>query len=325
MTSGRFPRATAPTSEQLLNQLVQKVLREEYNFKSDPIYQAFVQPFTDVLATAKAETEKTFARGIGETQKFLEQTLATIVPFIPPNIAKIDEKVQERLRGIDDRYRDVYERTWNTIGSKDAQAFTFLLNPTVGISLLKKGPEAALGVLEMLTGGHPKITSFKERWKGLVGLKAAPRGPSYSMGGDGYYEHLRSLVRGREFLFEDEAAQQQQQMLKELEALLKDPEIHQKAANSPATQYFKQLGTQIIGDLMEPIESLKTFDDLTGLVDANTKKQLESEVPPGERAKVANEALPTIKQGYKTALEAMIKQMSGGSSKDKQAVAKTLG
>lgn len=160
----------------LIESLVVEYLSEEEDIVAqDPLIKIFITPFTDVIRTAKGELEKNIAITASTIKNLAKQTAVLAIPFFAASEIKemqqvADQKLEERLGQINQRYADVLKRNWDTVRGRDVWGITFMLDPSFGIAekFILRAPYAALGVLEILTGGHPSVTKAKEQARKLV-------------------------------------------------------------------------------------------------------------------------------------------------------------
>lgn len=182
--------------EVLIEAMIEQYLTEEEDIVAqDPLIKIFITPFTDVLKTAKGELEKNVAITTSTITNLAKQAAVLAIPFFAASEIdeiqkKADEKLKQRLANIDARYADVLKRNWDTVRGRDVWGITFMLDPSFGIAekFILRAPYAALGVLEVLTGGNEAVTKLKNQARKLVTHVT----PSYlssvggSSGGGGY-------------------------------------------------------------------------------------------------------------------------------------------
>jgi len=161
----------------LIESLVEQYINEFEDdiVAQDPLIKIFITPFTDVIKTAKGELEKTVAVTATTITSLAKQAAVLAIPFFASSMIddiqeESQKKLEERLSTINERYADVLKRNWDTVRGRDVWGITFMLDPSFGIAekFALRAPYAALGVLEVLTGGHPKVTELKQKAKKLV-------------------------------------------------------------------------------------------------------------------------------------------------------------
>lgn len=161
--------------EALVEQHIRNLKEGEDIVAQDPLIKIFITPFTDVIRTAKGELEKNVAITTSTIKNLAKQAAVLAIPFFAASeIKEIQERanreLEERLKQINSRYADVLKRNWDTVRGRDVWGITFMLDPSFGIAekFILRAPYAALGVLEILTGGHPGVTKAKEQARKLV-------------------------------------------------------------------------------------------------------------------------------------------------------------
>lgn len=184
--------------EQRIQSLVEELISEEleqFLFEEEEIlikedsamYKTWIEPFADILKTAKHGLESSIASITGNVRKVAIQFALSAIPFISAKeIARIGEEeslnIEKRLSELDSQYADVLKRNWDTLRTKDVAGLALLLNPslTVGTHVALESPALALGLIEILSGGNPKIVALRKKAEELSKKVKAPSGPSGS-------------------------------------------------------------------------------------------------------------------------------------------------
>lgn len=196
--------------KQKLQRLIETIVKEELGslkegwITDDPFIGMFIQPFTDIFNTAKAELTKVTATVFENAKKLAKQTVYFAVPFIGAAAVKkaeeeAKEAIQNKIASVNEEHREVYERTYEALRNPDVLGFTFLLDPVLpltenfalGVKLAKDAPVPLLSTLEVLTGGHPKVTELKNQYKQAIAVEPSQLGgrgwgPGGGGGGWGY-------------------------------------------------------------------------------------------------------------------------------------------
>lgn len=260
----------------------------------DPLAQIFLQPFKDIVDTARHGLEKTTAAAWGNTAKLAGQAAATLIPGLAFDafVQNADEKIKAKLGQIDGKYKDVIERNYNMLKSRDLWAVTWFLNPALqiqGFDFAAKAPELALTTLEALTGGNETITKMKNKYQNItqkltgggytnVGSGAGNVGGDYfggdDMGGFGFGESI-TWIKGKNYksylLFEQEGQQQQQapnmdainkNLADQISKAANHPKIKAAIANSPLTQQLRQMAMETVLQSVQEEIAFKTFDEM---------------------------------------------------------------
>lgn len=315
--------------DEILNVLseTKELLSEEGDFQ-DPLAQVFLQPFKDVMDTARHGLEKTTTQVWGNAEKLAKQALTLFLPGVPVDAftADIDERIQSHLQSIDGKYQDVLTRNYNMMRSRDLWGVPFLLNPVLmtGVNLATKAPEVALAGLEAIAGGHPTLTKMRERLKtintrilggGFEGGKGGgdTGGGGGDYGGDyGFYDHVERSSSLYKPLNEQAATPNKEQINKtladQISKAANHPVIQAAIDKSPVAKQLRQIAEQSILEVVQDAISFSTYDEMAkklGPKFAQQEKQVMSQLPQG--------ATPEQEQAFKNALvpemKNLIKQM----------------
>jgi len=170
-----------PSQKRLLEELVRKtieeaLLAEQTDFSNDVLYKAFVEPFTDIIATAAHGVEKISATAQGEAKLLVKQLAFLFIPFIKPEAGSLRamaaqdrQKMAARLGEIDGQFKDVLDRNWQAFNNPDVWGTLFLLHPQAAIAqkMVSKAPEVALELLGVLTGGSEAVASILKSYRDM--------------------------------------------------------------------------------------------------------------------------------------------------------------
>lgn len=312
-----------------------KLLREY----EDPLAQVFLQPFKDIVDTARHGLEKTSTSAWGNAWKLAKQTLTLFLPGVPVDAftSGMDKKIKSHMDQIDGKYRDVIQRNYDMMRARDLWGIPFLLNPALmtGVGMATKAPEIALAGLEAVTGGHPTIAKMRERLHTINsrvtggGLDYAKGAGNVGGGGDGgdaglSFEGIQNRRNDtRKPLKEQQAAPTQDEVNKALASQIeragKHPKIQSAIQNSPVAQQMKQIAEMSLVETVKDAIAFNTYDEMKskmGSKFAETEKQVMAQLPQGatpQQTKEFQDALVTemkglIKQMYIKQLEKLLSQ-----------------
>jgi hypothetical protein len=190
--------------KELIEQEIDLIFLKESWLESNPLYRAFIQPFTDFASVVAAETRKMVSAAwsalnqfvaIG-TREFLalwnperfgytarstiigpdgqptvttgDQAFQNVTGFdLPTYLTQERQSLVNRVRETDREYGDVYGRITNNLSSGDVSGITFLLNPGLYIAgqAANMTTGVALDTANTLTGGRvPAIQDLRNRY-----------------------------------------------------------------------------------------------------------------------------------------------------------------
>jgi hypothetical protein len=361
---------TNDADKKKLKEIIDKIVKEETRFlnenvdiASTALYQTFIQPFADVFNTAKAELTKLTAVTFENVKKLAKQSAYLVIPFIAVDAIKeaqeeADRAIKQKIATVDEKYRDVYQRTWSTLQNRDVLGLAFLLGPLVPLgsnfalaySMLSRSPGAILGMVDMLSGGHPGVARIRQRYAGLLGsithgaTSSAGRGMSGSGGGGGYSagadmwgdfgyggdlgESFNRINKEQVQNHPEQPGQKSKQptkeqllkqMTKELQQLINSPEIQTAMAKSPITKDFQEAGIEAITNTLKPVLSSNSIEDLKKAVGKDfakieaelQKNKPEQEMTPEMKKQFDNQFVEEFKEIYKTMIINQIQQAAG--------------
>lgn len=333
------------TNKKSLTDLIESIVLEIINeaeediITQDPLVKIFVTPFTDIIATAKGELEKNVAIGYSTIKNIAKQAAVLAIPFFAgsmiDDIQKNSEaKLNQRLSQINQRYASVLKRNWDTVRGRDVWGITFMLDPSFGIAekFILRAPYAALGILEILTGAHPKVTDLKEKARRLVHHVT----PSYlsstgaSAGGGGYggvgygdfFGDFSDAGFGESFnpLKEQQVNPKavKEKIITAITNLKSDPEIQKALATSAISKELQAGALEAIQNTIKPVMSASSYDQLKRVIgpefdkwEQEYMKTVPEEAKTPENIKELQKALvPHIKNVYRTVLQKQLQKLS---------------
>jgi hypothetical protein len=119
------------------------------------MYNIFVKPFVDVGQTASSELQKTARKARTTLSVFVEALGTVFLPWLESEYTEIFDKEREDLKKIKEKYRSVYESTWDALFDADVALSAFFYNPAAVLTagFIKEAPVAAVKLASALTGG----------------------------------------------------------------------------------------------------------------------------------------------------------------------------
>lgn len=311
--------------EQVDQVLSEVVLKEEYE---DPLAQVFLQPFKDVVDTARHGLEKTTAKVWGNTAKLAKQAATLLIPGIPVDAftKDADEKIKSRLGEIDSKYKDVIQRNYDMMRSRDLWGVPFLLNPALmtGVEMASHAPVVVLSTLEALTGGNPTITKMRER-ANTITQRVRGGGFTGGKGGGSFGESSRNSVKAFREQQEPQQplslAQVNKSLGKQIENVLKHPTIQNAIKNSELSKQLRQIGIDSMLSTVQDAISFSSYDEMKqkmssnpnfAAIEADFMKNLPEGATEQQVAELKNalvgEMKSVIKQVYTKQLEKLLSQ-----------------
>jgi hypothetical protein len=335
-----------------LQNLIEDLAREEVEIiyeqaiTSNVLYQAFIQPFMDVINTAKAEATKLIAITKENVKKTAKQALYLVLPTVAASAIKeaqqeADRAISEKIKAVNDEYKEVYQRTWDTLRSSDAFGLLFLLGPalpfganfTLAYRMMRQSPLAVLSMFEMLSGGDPRIANLRQRYTSTFrapvayggGMKGAGPGYAASVGwgdigpgsdiGESYNPIREQEQQQKRPPSKDEILKK---MTQELQQILKSPDVKAKIANNAITKDFQQAGIKAITATLEPVLKANDYDTLKNIVGPQQFAKMEAEIkksmPQSEKMtpeleqQFEQQFVDEFKNVYKTMIVNQLKQ-----------------
>lgn len=125
--------------QQHLKILIETAVEEAF-LKEDQgvLYKAFIEPFTDVVQTARAGLESSIASVTRNARKVAMQAGAAALPFVAASeVTRLghdeNERLKQKLGEIDAKYGDVLDRNIQALKGKDPAGIAFLMNPALAL------------------------------------------------------------------------------------------------------------------------------------------------------------------------------------------------
>jgi len=286
----------AMKSSKLLKQYVKEVLKEDIgdgyafgdygydasspfgmDFGGPSLYNVFVQPFTDVLKTAKAGGEQIAASARATLKTAFEITLSSIIPFFAANFKDIFDKEKEDLRKIKEKYREVFDRTDAALGSDELLIWAFLVDPSAVLTAkaAKKSARVVIDIFKTLAGTSPELlkylrnvtVNFKDQAKKITRAHRRHKYGDFSI----WYD---SFARSGTLI--EEANDPQKYLI----SALTSPEFKKLLASSPIVAGMKKDALSALNTTLHSIiGQAKKIDSLTSI------DQIKSTFPEADFSK----------------------------------------
>lgn len=329
---------TKTTLENLIRLVVEETIKEDHPQRLRDI---FLQPAKDVIQTANYAAER--LSGAAQT---LIKGLAYIIPtiLIPGlefnyDLFKKDEDL--KMAEIKKKYGDVLARNWEAIKDPDVFGFLFLAYPQamLGFAALKKSPLAFLRLLEVVTGGMDSVTAMRQSVEQSAAYTprqtqnydpnhgpfgGGPGGNDSSYMGDMYGDYAGTGLTGeskttKKNLIE---AQENPQLLQQVQALMQRPEVKQAIAASPIMKDMQRASVDIMTAPVQRFMQVQNLDQMKGFIEPGKVDQAKAEfqkksgtADPNAQQQAMAELVKEMKKSYK---EAYVKQLLGLAQKDPQ-------
>lgn len=291
-------------SNLVLKETIQTIVEEEFVSQdlillkeSDVLARVFIEPFTDVLKTAKYGLEKNISNIFGNIRKVARQAAYAAMFWVASEeVTRVgkeeNKKIEEKLNSLNSKYADVLKRNWDTLRTRDVAGLALMFNPalTIGAHVALKSPALALGLLEILSGGNPKVAALRQKAEELSKKVMPPGADSVSYGQDfanddygwgggggfdigGYGESKQ--YKNKKPIFEAQPApatapntaatgftrqQLDQKVYDLIQKLLKQPDVLESLQNSPIVKALKTAGIDSAVDRAREISRLNTLD-----------------------------------------------------------------
>lgn len=293
-------------------------LKEDSFFTRDPLFMTFVQPFTDIIDTAKAEVTKISGVTQENIKKLAKQTAYLVIPWIATSaISKAQKEaekaIEEKIKAVNDEYKPVYQRTWDALRNRDVLGLTFLLGPALPLGrnfaltfqLLKNSPSGILQMFEMISGGHPSVTNLRQRYqRAIASVIPGGGGGGGGSGGYGFDSSWGDFGPGGDigesrYNVSEQAAPAQapvaqsnqqvneqdkvlKQLTKELQAALNNPSVQAAMAKNPIMKDFQAAAFEAITSTLKPVVVAKDFASLKRAIGPTFDKmqaEIEKSIP----------------------------------------------
>lgn len=338
--AGGFRHTMNKDEKALLKILINETLKQELNEGfEDPLAQVFLEPFTDVINTARAGLEKTTAQAWGNASKLAKQAATLLIPGIPIDAftEQADEKIKQNLANIDSKYQDVIQRNYDMMRSRDLWGIAWLLNPSLmtGVKLGMKTPEVALGTLEAISGGHPTITKMRKR---LETIQQRVKGGGFGaasgagiVGGDygdfGDFDFGESVSRKNvKAIREQQGAPGTPNMdainknfMAQIEKAANHPKIKKAIESSPLVNQMREVAIAAMVETVQDAVNFNSYEEMKqkfGSQFSQVEQKLMADLPEGatpEQTKqfqdtLVGEVKNLVKQMYVKQLESLAAQ-----------------
>lgn len=272
-----------------MNKKKENIHLKEYIDKltEESLGSIFVDPITSIFKTAAFSLENAVAATKGLIKGILYQIPTLLIPGLKFNYDQFKIDQENKMQEIEKKYGDTLKKVFDGLKSRDLWGMSFLLFPEMMLAqkLLFAAPSTALNALEIISGGHPALTSIRQRWSSTVAPLPMPNDPNggWSGGSGGAYGGdygggnfgdygggsfgESKNTKNKTNLFEDQQIPQQvqqnpnSQLIAELQALLKDPSFQQKLNSSPILRDIKLTGINMWKDRINAISAIKSLDD----------------------------------------------------------------
>lgn len=214
------------------------------------LYNIFVRPFTDVVATAAGRTKEMSERGLTLLRVAFESVATTLVPFLRDSYDEIFQKERDQLDKIQREYSEVYKRTADAFDFDDVQLAAFMYSPASAITkkFVRRAPKVAIELISVLTGGtiDPFLEKVKTRY-----LEEEPG----------------AKKTRREGVIREDAQRQS------IEDILTDPKVIEKVRQGQLAQQMEQQGHAIIRGTLEQV-----YKQASAVLKANSLEDLQTKI-----------------------------------------------
>lgn len=288
----------------LIREYVDALLAEEGN----DLYNTFIQPFVDVGITAGYGLEKLSAQVQTVVKGFLLGLPTLIVPFLEYDYEAFREEEKEKVDSIKKKYEKTLQANLDAITSNDAFGLAFLLAPAsvLGAQLAVKAPEAALKVLDVLTGGSGVFKNIQQALSGPSGIGfhdpgGHASGAWASGGGGGYGDYGDGINEDKE---------------PSIKNAFKDKKVLDAIQKSPVAQQMKRDAVGIIVGHIQRFLGLQDYDQMRKMAQGDVgfnqigqklaQMNQSGQVPVQNNQIITQAMVPQLKQAYK---DFWIKQM----------------
>jgi len=312
----------------LLQRLIEATVEE--SFLKEDLVGVFAEPFMDIFKTAKHGLETSIKSITGNVKKVAMQLGAAALPFIASSEvtrlgADENEKIKAALGELDSEYADVLQRNWDTLRTRDVAGLAILFNPSMALGghAALQAPALGLGVLEILTGGHPAVRNLRQKAQQLSTKVLPPTSGDSAGGGSGgslydddygwggdFGEAVTS--RSGKLLLEQQpikgfTKQQLDQKVAELtQKLIARKDVQQALQNSLVT---KALKTSALDAMVERAQKVATFTTVAqfeqhmGSEFQKFAQQIENQIPrdtdPQTLQEFEKQQVLELKKAYK--------------------------
>lgn len=325
-------------SDKLLREFVSELLKEESyeglsmsnasmgpygaHFGSgEQLYKVFIQPFADVIGTAAGKTKELSARAQAMTRIAFEAVATTLIPIYHDHYKEIFEAEKQQIDQIRSEYSQVYNSTWDAFRDNDVLVAAFMYSPAAVLTLAiaKKAPEAALKVLEVVSGGalDTFIAKIKNQFRGSS--DGSSRRDDREGPGMPFESVIRELKLGVTGMSGEDAGQPVDRRKENLTKVLSQKGLRDAMQQSPIVKRMEQQGKKMVRGTLKQVYAqaqgvakAQSISDLQKLV----KKPIPGldklkKVPEAEQRMAAQASLAStkkaVKELYAKNLEAQVK------------------
>lgn len=334
-----------------LKSLIERIVKEELgkineDYRDEVVYKAFVQPFTDIVDTAKHGMKQLGAVTANNIAKTVKQAVPTFIPMIGWSVSKIGEeqekKLQSKLASIDKEYADVLKRNWDTLRTRDVSFILFMMDPKLylGSSMALKAPEVAFEVLDSLIDS-PTVSKWHQVFQDLNTKVLPPKsgatggqtnsgfgsGTAFMDGesGGGYSESKK--VSGKvlkEELTKDVIDQKASVTLKRI---LADKTIQRKLDNSPVVQEMQKAALRVFIEKAREVSDFNSINDFKSFFGSDFDKvynDLASKVDEKEKSNLDEILIPELKAQYIQVITKYLEQLKSQSPAGEQEIKRAI-
>jgi hypothetical protein len=227
-----------------------------------------------------------------------ESLMTTFIPFLSDDYSRIFAKEQNAIEKLKQKYKPVYDATWESLQDRDVTFLAMLYSPKMffAADFLQKAPAAVMSTASILSGG--RLDGVLSKIKNAFHITK-----NKSSGNDSSYNNYESNNRAGNHLFEaDEDAKPK----KTIVDVLSSEKIVNAFLNSPETQRAQQAAQKIVQDaLTQAYNTAKSVADAKSVEDLAkvTGKQIDlsklRSIPQNERQTAEQQLLKAVKASSK--------------------------
>ena len=333
----------------ILEAMIKKIIKQEdlmVEEFEDPLAKVFLQPFVDVVDTARHGLEKTTAKAWNNIGNLAKHAAMVMIPGInlKDSIQASEQKLKARLGEIDSEYRDVIQRNYDMMKTRDLWGIAFFYNPAllVGSKYALKAPELALGTLEALTGGNPVIKTMKTRLQGLQQRVRGDRALSAGVDGAGWVGGGMGDDGGGDFGFESVIREQDaaappgpgadipKNIADQINKAAMHPTVKAAIASSPLVAQMKAIASSVLIEQVQDALNFSTYDEMLAKhpkmkqQEAQMLQSLPEDATEEQIAQLKEAMLPEIKTNIKSMYIKQLQAMATQTPEIKQDLSATL-
>lgn len=335
-----------------MKSLIEKIVKEELkkldeDYKDEVIYKAFVQPFTDIVDTAKHGLKQIGAVTANNIAKTIKQAVPTFIPMIGTSVSRIgdeqEKKLQAKLSGIDKEYADVLKRNWDTLRTRDVSFILFMMDPKLylGSTLALKAPEVAFEVLDSLIDS-PSVSKWHKVFQELNTKVLPPSagvdgsqtnsgfggGTAFSDGdyGGGSYGEAKQVSGNllKEEMTKDVLDQKASVTLKRI---LADKTIQRKIDNSPVVKQMQKEALKVFIEKAREVSDFQTIEEFKSFFGPDFDKiynNLANSVGDQEKNNLNDLLVQDLKTQYIQVITSYLQQLKSQSPAGEQEIKRTI-